>query len=305
MVRLPGDSTSPCGIVVVDKPAGLTSHDVVARVRRLANTRRVGHAGTLDPMATGVLVVGINRATRLLGYIQQTTKRYAATVQLGIATDTDDAEGQPVGQQDASHLSLAQVRAAFATQLGVIDQVPTTVSAIKVAGRRAYELARAGESVELSARQVHISELNVVEVAHRELAELTVVEAQITVTCSAGTYIRAIARDVGELLGVGGHLTELRRLAVGEFGVDSAQTLPELEREFTYVPIAEVARKTFVALNLTEEQAIAVRVGRALPVHLPAAITALFAPDGQFLALYRQEDRQEGSIARPAAVFVG
>ncbi|HMU36812.1 MAG TPA: tRNA pseudouridine(55) synthase TruB, partial [Marmoricola sp.] len=198
-------SEQTSGLVIVDKPAGFTSHDVVARVRRLAGTRKVGHAGTLDPMATGVLVLGVNRATRLLGHLMLTEKAYDATIKLGESTSTDDAEGETIATSDTSGLSEDQVRAALAEFVGDIDQVPTAVSAIKVDGKRAYARVRAGEEVELSARRVHIASIEVTRV---ELPEV-----DISVRCSSGTYIRAIARDLGAALGVGGHLSALRRTA--------------------------------------------------------------------------------------------
>jgi tRNA pseudouridine55 synthase len=292
------------GLVIVDKPAGVTSHDVVARVRRLAGTRKVGHAGTLDPMATGVLVLGVDRATRLLGHLMLTEKSYEATVRLGESTSTDDAEGETLAVADAAHLGDAEIRAAFASQVGDIEQVPTAVSAIKVDGKRAYALARAGESVELSARPVTIHELAVGEI--RPGARAGSVDIDIRVRCSSGTYIRAIARDVGAALGVGGHLTALRRTAVGPYRLDAARSLEALAEEFSVLPIADAARAAFAAYDLDEGQAGHVRVGRKLSLPLEG-LTALFAPDGEFLALY--EPAPGGSdlepVARPVAVFTG
>ncbi|GAA1962310.1 tRNA pseudouridine(55) synthase TruB [Nocardioides panacihumi] len=286
------------GLVVVDKAGGMTSHDVVARVRRLAGTRKVGHAGTLDPMATGVLVLGVDRATRLLGHLMLTEKAYDATVRLGQSTNTDDAEGETLATASTDHLDGEAIRAAFAGQVGDIEQVPTTVSAIKVDGKRAYALARAGESVELAARPVTIHELAV----HAIRREGAVTDVDISVRCSSGTYVRAIARDVGATLGVGGHLTALRRTAVGPYGVDMAHTLEELGEEFAVLPIADAARAAFASYDLDEEQARDVRVGRRLALGL-AGLTAVFAPDGAFLALY--EPTADASVARPVAVFTG
>ena len=282
------------GLVVVDKPAGLTSHDVVARVRRLAGTRKVGHAGTLDPMATGVLVLGVNRATRLLGHLMLTEKAYAATIRLGVATTTDDAEGETTAVVSAAHLEEPTVRAALAEFVGEIEQVPTAVSAIKVDGKRAYQRVRDGEDVELKARPVTIHELTVLDV--RPAGEA--LDVDVSVRCSSGTYIRAIARDLGAVLGVGGHLTALRRTAVGAFGLDLARTLEQLGEDFTMLPIADAARESFTVRELDEGQAGDVRFGRALDVEL-AGLTAVFAPDGEFLALY--EPRQ--GVARAVAVF--
>lgn len=287
------------GLVVVDKPAGITSHDVVARVRRLAGTRKVGHAGTLDPMATGVLVLGLERATRLLGHLMVTEKAYAATVRFGVATDTDDAEGEVVGGSSTAVLSEEQIRAELARFTGDLLQVPTAVSAIKVDGKRAYERVRAGEQVELAARPVTVHELVVREVRKAEQT----VDVDITLRCSSGTYVRAIARDAGRNLGVGGHLIALRRTAVGPYGLDVARTLEALAEDFSVLPIAVAARAAFPAIDLDEGFARAVAVGR--PLELPPdrqldGLTALFAPDGTFLALY---EPREGR-ARPVAVFV-
>ena len=281
------------GLVVVDKDPGMTSHDVVARVRRLAATRKVGHAGTLDPMATGVLVLGVERATRLLGHLMLTEKAYDATIRLGVATTTDDAEGEVVATHDVSGVTEDDVRTGLARFVGDIEQVPTAVSAIKVDGKRAYARVRDGEQVELKARPVTIHELVVHEVA--------LPDVRISVRCSSGTYIRAIARDLGAALGVGGHLTALRRTAVGSFDLAAARTLEQLTSDFAVLPIADAARASFPAVDLGEEQAAHVRFGRALGVTLPGqGPHAVFAPDGEFLALYEQRGEQ----ARPVAVFV-
>jgi len=281
------------GLVVVDKAPGMTSHDVVARVRRLAGTRKVGHAGTLDPMATGVLVLGVDRATRLLGHLMLTEKAYDATIRLGVATSTDDAEGEVLETRAADDVDPQDVRAELARFVGDIEQVPTAVSAIKVDGKRAYARVRDGEQVELRARPVTIHELVVHDVA--------LPDVRISVRCSSGTYIRAIARDLGAALGVGGHLTALRRTAVGPFDLAVARTLDELAEDVAVLPIADTARATFPGVDLDEEQAAHVRVGRALDLVLPGdGPHALFAPGGEFLALYERRGQQ----ARPVAVFV-
>lgn len=282
------------GLVVVDKAGGMTSHDVVSRVRRLAGTRKVGHAGTLDPMATGVLVLGVDRATRLLGHLMLTEKGYDATIRLGAATTTDDAEGEVTTTASADDLAAVteqRVRDVLVTFVGDIEQVPTAVSAIKIDGKRAYARVRDGEDVVIPARPVTIHELVVHEVA--------LPDVRISVRCSSGTYIRAIARDAGELLGVGGHLTALRRTAVGAFDLDAARTLEQLADGFAVLPIADAARATFTALDLDDARAADVRIGRALDVPLDG-LTALFAPDGAFLALYEPRDE----LARAVAVFV-
>jgi tRNA pseudouridine55 synthase len=279
------------GLVVVDKPGGMTSHDVVARVRRLAGTRKVGHAGTLDPMATGVLVLGVNRATRLLGHLSLTDKRYDATVRLGVTTTTDDAEGEVVETRPTDAVTADDVRRVLASFVGEIDQVPSAVSAIKVDGKRAYARVRAGEDVDLPARRVTVHAI--------EVTALDLPDVRISVHCSSGTYIRAIARDLGAALGVGGHLTVLRRTAVGPFGLADAHSLDELADEFRVIAIADAARATFPAVDLDDTQTADVRVGRRLDLALDET-TALFAPDGEFLALYREG---EDGRARAVAVF--
>lgn len=280
------------GLVVVDKPGGMTSHDVVSRVRRLAGTRKVGHAGTLDPMATGVLVLGVNRATRLLGHLMLTDKGYDATIKLGVATTTDDAEGEVVATASTEGLDEATIRSAAAEFVGDLMQVPTAVSAIKVDGKRAYQRVRDGEEVELKARPVTVHELTVTDVRGDEL--------DVSVRCTSGTYIRAIARDLGARLGVGGHLAALRRTAVGPYDLSVAHTLEELSDEFRLLPIADAARAAFPAVDLDDRQAGDVRVGRPLDLEL-SALTGVFAPDGSFLALYEPKDGR----ARPVAVFTG
>jgi tRNA pseudouridine55 synthase len=205
------------GLVIVDKPGGMTSHDVVARVRRLAHTRRVGHAGTLDPMATGVLVIGIEKATRLLGHLTLTEKTYEATIRLGQSTSTDDAEGEPTGGCPVSKATRGALEEEIAKLTGEILQVPSSVSAIKVNGQRAYKLTRAGEAPELAARPVTVYEFRVTAI--REEGDYLDLDA--TIRCSSGTYIRALARDLGTALGTGGHLTALRRTAVGPYTLHS------------------------------------------------------------------------------------
>jgi tRNA pseudouridine55 synthase len=288
--------SSVSGLVVVDKPSGLTSHDVVGRVRRLASTRRVGHAGTLDPMATGVLLLGVNRATRLLGHLALTEKEYDAVVRLGVSTTTDDAEGEVTATCSAAGLNEPEIRAALEKFTGTFPQVPSSVSAVKVGGQRAYKRVRAGEDVVLAARTVTIHRLE----AGPPRVDGDVVDLPITVRCSSGTYIRAIARDLGAALGVGGHLVALRRTAVGPFGLDEAITLDALAEDFTMLPMAAVARRCFPALDLDETQAPAVAHGRALELDTgsPGPV-AVFGPGGEFLALYEQR----GPLAKAVAVF--
>jgi len=289
--------TVESGLVVVDKPGGMTSHDVVARVRRLAGTRKVGHAGTLDPMATGVLVVGLNRATRLLGHLLLTDKGYDATLRLGVSTTTDDADGEVVATAPADGVTDDAIRAGLGAMVGEIAQVPSAVSAIKVDGRRAYDLVRAGEQVDLAARPVRIDAIDVRAIRHGA----GTVDVDIAVQCSSGTYIRAIARDLGVTLGVGGHLTVLRRTAVGAFGIEVARTLDQLGESLTLIPIAEAARSSFPSVDLSDGHAIDVQHGRKIELALPGdGPHAVFSPDGEFLALYEQD----GDVARAVAVFV-
>jgi tRNA pseudouridine55 synthase len=294
------------GLVIVDKPGGLTSHDVVARIRRLAGTRRVGHAGTLDPMATGVLVVGVEKATRLLGYLTLTQKQYEATIRLGQSTSTDDAEGEvtftaPADGVSAAVLSQDEISKAVAELTGEIQQVPPAVSAIKVDGQRAYKLTRAGAAPELKPRPVTVYEFTVTDV--RPAGDLLDVDA--TVRCSSGTYIRALARDLGSKLGTGGHLTALRRTRVGGYGLEAARTLDQLAERFEVMPLAEAAAATFPRRDLSADEARRLAHGGRLAVGPPgtgtASPTAAFAPDGSLVALLAEQDGQ----ARPLVVFAG
>ena len=289
------------GLVIVDKPAGVTSHDVVARVRKIAGTRKVGHAGTLDPMATGVLVLGINKATRLLGHLMLAEKAYDATVRLGASTNTDDAEGEVTAQDGAADVSEAQVREALKAFEGTIQQVPSTVSAIKVGGKRAYKLAREGEEVVLQPRPVTIHEL----VLHDVRREGDFLDLDISVSCSSGTYIRAIARDLGAALGVGGHLTALRRTEVGPFALEDAPiSLEEMKAtgRLNLVTLADVGERLFLNMTVDEQQATDISFGRKLDLALPAAEgpVAMLSEDGELLALYEQQ----GAQAVPIAVLV-
>jgi tRNA pseudouridine55 synthase len=286
------------GLVIVDKPAGWTSHDVVARTRRLAGTRKVGHAGTLDPMATGVLLLGFGRATRLLGHLQLADKAYEATIRLGESTVTDDAEGEVLERVSASHLDPEEIRVAMLPLTGDIEQVPTAVSAIKVDGKRSYARVRAGEQVDLPARPVTVSTFEAI--GFRSLGE--VLDLDVRVSCSTGTYVRALARDLGAALGVGGHLTMLRRTRVGGFTLAEARTLDTLESEFISTPLNDAARLSFPVLDLDDSTALDVRYGRRLVDFSLGNVgpVALFDSDGNFLALYEQR----GSDARPVAVFV-
>ncbi|HEU4489704.1 MAG TPA: tRNA pseudouridine(55) synthase TruB [Jiangellales bacterium] len=290
-------SPAPDGVVVVDKPSGLTSHDVVARVRRLAGTRRVGHAGTLDPMATGVLVLGVERATRLLGHLALTEKAYDARIRLGASTVSDDTQGEVVSTADASAVPDSAIAAEVAALTGEILQVPSRVSALKVEGRRAHERVRDGEAVELAARPVTVHRFEVVTL-HRDGGPY--VDLDVEVDCSSGTYVRALARDLGAALGVGGHLTALRRTRVGPYDLAVAHTLEELADELTILPLADAAAAAFPRHEVDEETARRLRHGMAIPrTGLGEGPVAVFGPGGDFLALV--EDR--GPRAKPLAVF--
>ncbi|SPM37490.1 tRNA U55 pseudouridine synthase TruB, may also work on U342 of tmRNA, partial [Mycobacterium rhizamassiliense] len=292
------------GIVVVDKPAGMTSHDVVGRCRRIFSTRRVGHAGTLDPMATGVLVIGIERATKILGLLTASTKSYAATIRLGQTTSTEDAEGELLQSIPADHLTDEAIAAAVAGLRGDIEQVPSAVSAIKVDGRRAYQLVREGQTVELKARPVRIERFDVLA-TRRGSGGLGVIDLDVDVDCSSGTYIRALARDLGSTLGVGGHLTSLRRTRVGRFGLDQAWALDDLaERPRLSHTLDEACLLMFPRRDLTAEEVDATSNGRALS---PAGLDGVYAAtdaDGRVIALLRDEGSRTKSVVvvRPATL---
>jgi tRNA pseudouridine55 synthase len=292
--------TAPDGLVVVDKPAAWTSHDVVARMRRLAGTRKVGHAGTLDPMATGVLVLGIGRATRLLTYLVGADKTYTATIRLGVSTVTDDAQGEPTQRRDATGLDRGDVDVAVRDLTGAIEQVPSAVSAIKVAGQRSYARVRAGEQVELAARAVTVYRFDVLAARAGVEEGLGVLDLDVEVDVSSGTYVRALARDLGAALAVGGHLTALRRTRVGPYALDRARTLDALEREepLGVLSLAEAARAAFTCRELTADEVRALRYGQRVSATGAAAgpgalPVAGLGPDGELVALL--EDRGESA----------
>jgi tRNA pseudouridine55 synthase len=279
----------PTGLIVVDKPAGMTSHDVVSRVRRIAKTRRVGHGGTLDPMATGVLVLGVGRATRLLTYVIGSDKRYAGTIRLGQSTVTDDAEGEVTTSTPADAVQDAAIRAGVAALTGEIMQVPSAVSAIKINGQRSYKRVRAGEEVEHAARPVTVSRFDILAISRDTPG---VVDVDVDVACSSGTYIRALARDLGTALGVGGHLTALRRTAVGGFTLADALTLEQLaERDDPVgLDLAAAAGRYFARRDADEQEAAVLAHGGPLaPAGIPGAY-AVFAPDGAVIAIVRERD---------------
>jgi tRNA pseudouridine55 synthase len=292
--------TAPDGLVVVDKPAGWTSHDVVARIRRLAGTRKVGHAGTLDPMATGVLVVGVERATKLLTYLVGADKTYTATIRLGASTLTDDAEGEVTARAAAADvvaLRAPDVEAAVRGLTGPIQQVPSAVSAIKVGGVRSYARVRSGEQVELAPRPVTVHRFEVLDRRPDDDDGRLVLDLDVEVEVSSGTYVRALARDLGAALGVGGHLRALRRTAVGPYGVDIAHSLDALAERFSVLPLAHAARAVFTARELTEGEVTALRYGqRVVATGTDGAPVAAFGPDGSFVALLEDRGEQAKSL---------
>jgi tRNA pseudouridine55 synthase len=295
------DRPTGAGIVIVDKPAGLTSHDVVARCRRIFRTRKVGHAGTLDPMATGVLVIGVERATKILGLLTEASKSYAATIRLGQSTSTEDAEGEILQQVSAQHLTDEAIAAAMTGLRGDITQVPSAVSAVKIGGRRAYRLAREGNTVDLAARPVRIDRFEMRAVRRPD----QLVDIDVEVDCSSGTYIRALARDLGKALAVGGHLTALRRTRVGRFGLDQARSLDDLaEQPRLNLSLDEACLLLFPRRQLSRQEAEAARHGRALT---PAGVDGVYAAhtaDGQVIALLRDGGPRTKSVVviRPATL---
>ncbi|MER6093985.1 tRNA pseudouridine(55) synthase TruB [Streptomyces bluensis] len=293
--------TPPDGLVIVDKPSGFTSHDVVAKMRGIAKTRRVGHAGTLDPMATGVLVLGVEKATKLLGHLALTEKEYLGTVRLGQNTVTDDAEGEITASTDASKITREAIDTGIAKLTGDIMQVPSKVSAIKIDGVRSYKRARDGEDFDIPARPVTVSSFTVYDVREAVVEDGTpVLDVIVSVVCSSGTYIRALARDLGADLGVGGHLTALRRTRVGPYKLDSARTLEQLQEDLTVMPIAEAAAAAFPRWDVDARRARLLLNGVRL--EMPDAYTgtgpvAVFDPEGRFLALVEEQKGKAKSLA--------
>lgn len=281
--------TAPSGILLLDKPGGITSHDLVARTRRRAGTRKVGHAGTLDPMATGLMILGIGSSTRLLTFVVGLGKTYEATIRLGESTVTDDAEGESTGRADAAAVAAitdAQLSDGIAALTGDILQVPSSVSAIKIDGKRSYARVRSGEEVEIPARPVTISEFSVLGRRESE----GVLDLDVRVSCSSGTYIRALARDLGSALGVGGHLTALRRTAIGPFDVASAGDIDEIEVVAELLPPTTVARALFEVVELGAEESTDLANGKRVP--------AAEAPRGVTLAAVGPGERLVGLAER-------
>jgi tRNA pseudouridine55 synthase len=300
LTRRQRNDADPGGLIVIDKPAGMSSHDVVSKVRRIVGSRKVGHGGTLDPMATGVLVVAVNRTTRLLAHLQLNTKVYEATIRLGQTTLTDDADGETTGGSSTAAVTEEMVRTAITGFLGDIEQVPSSISAIKVDGERAYKLARAGETLTLAARPVTIESYDVLAFRRPAADQLDV---DVVVACSSGTYIRALARDLGDVLGVGGHLTALRRTRVGPFDLERARTLDALADlpDPVELKLPDAMRVAFDVREISVRDAESLSYGQFLTPDGRSGIYGAIDTDGRAVALLRDDERH----ARPVLVFIG
>ncbi len=290
-------TSTPVGLLALDKPEGITSHGCVAAARRAMGTRKVGHAGTLDPMATGVLLLGVGRGTRLLGHLALHDKDYTATIRLGSSTITDDREGDVVSVADAAAVAAISedaIRAGIIPLTGEIEQVPTAVSAIKVDGKRAHARVRAGEEVDLKARRVTVERFEIVDIRRGDGC----IDLDVEVTCSTGTYVRALARDLGASLGVGGHLTSLRRTRVGAWTISACASWADLtesdDPRGLLIPLADVARRSFPVVEVDDAGALWVRNGRPVRELLdssPEDVTAILGPGGVLLALVGPSER--------------
>jgi tRNA pseudouridine55 synthase len=294
------------GLVLIDKPSGWTSHDVVARLRKLAGTRRVGHAGTLDPMATGLLLIGVNSATKLLTFLVGENKTYEATIRLGASTITDDKESEftaVANPDDVESLTPARVEEALKALRGPIEQVPSSVSAIKVDGERAYAKVRSGDEVKLKARPINIHRFEIVGEPRLVIeGENTFLDFEAIIDCSSGTYIRALARDLGDALGVGGHLTALRRTKIGSYSIEQAQDLDGLTAEtLAVLPIEKAATQQFAVRELSDQEVIDLRHGKRLKVVAESELepTAAIAADGSLIAMLTKS----GNAAKSLVVF--
>ena len=283
------------GIVLVDKPEGPTSHDVVAKARRIFGTRKVGHAGTLDPMATGMLVLGIGKATRLLGYITASEKEYLATIRLGQATNTDDAQGEVTSSASTSAVTDEQILNSVREFRGPISQKPSSVSAIKVNGKRAYALVRKGQEVDLPAREVMIHDFEVIGISRVE----EFIDVKVRVVCSAGTYIRALARDLGVKLGVGGHLTELRRTKSGKFS--QMRSLVDIENSPSVIDLPDAVRMLFPSVEISGDDIKKAKNGMRVPMsaEVSAPLIGVFSNVGELISLC---ENTQGELV-PAVVF--
>ena len=285
------------GFLLIDKAGGMTSHDVVAMARKKLDTKKVGHAGTLDPMATGVLVLGVGIATRLLTYITDGKKTYEATILLGKSTHTDDKDGDLTftgDQEIISKISDDQIKGELAKFIGKIKQRPSSVSAIKIDGKTAHARVRAGESVEIAERHVTIYELITKEI--RNLSN--VIEVDISVTCSAGTYIRAIARDIGSNLNIGGHLIALRRILVSPFSIEQCKQVKDAD----LIPVGELIEKLFPTRNLDLAQSSEIRFGRVIEQNSKEGVFAALDNQGNFVALL--ENKLQGNLVVAAPILV-
>ena len=280
------------GFLLVDKASGMTSHDVVAKARKKCGTKRVGHAGTLDPMATGVLVLGVGNATKLLQYVVDGKKSYEATIKLGIATHTDDREGEVVSTADTSAITEEEIRTGLGKFVGTIMQRPSSVSAIKIDGKRAHQRVRDGEDVVIPEREVTISSIDIQSIRASEI--------DIVVTCSAGTYIRSIARDLGDALHVGGHLTRLRRTLVSPFSIDECTDL----ESGVLLDTAAGVRRMMPTRTLTYEELIEIGFGRTIQANSVSGIVAALTIDGTFAALLENRDYAGKELAAPTLVAV-
>ena len=301
MTQASPDPLATSGLVVVDKPAGMTSHDVIGRLRRIFHTRRVGHAGTLDPLATGVLIVGINRGTKFLTHLVAATKSYQATIRLGMATTTDDAEGAEISRADTTHLTDDDITAALSQFIGRIMQRPAAVSAIKIDGKRAHERVRDGETVDIPARPVTVHRFDVLD----QRSVDGYIDLDVDVFCSSGTYIRSLARDLGNALGVGGHLTALRRTTVGPFDLTHARTLEELEdNPQLSLTLDQALAASFPVLRVSGEEGHKLAMGQWLEPRGLKGIHAAVTPDGQAVALVKEKGKRLATVfvARPSTL---
>ena len=289
------------GLILVDKPAGWTSHDVVSRTRKIAGTRKVGHAGTLDPMATGMLVIGFNKATRLLTYIVDTTKIYRATIRLGHNTTTDDADGEITQTRFANAVTREAIEAAIIDLTGTIQQVPSSVSAIKIDGKRAYHRVREGETVDIPAREVTVHRFDIEDI--RRADDGKTIDVDVEVECTAGTYIRALARDLGEALNTGGYLTALRRTAVGPYRIEDAVTMDELADNLVYTELSTAMIRLFDVRLVSYDEAKDLIHGRRIAASKSDELLAATLKNGHVIALIKDAERAGKIEAKPEIVF--
>lgn len=296
-MNLDKEENSLNGFLIIDKPSGITSHSVVHQIRKVTNTKKVGHAGTLDPDATGVLVVGLGKATRLITYLVSDNKTYQATIRLGQSTSTDDREGEILKTVDCSNLDENEINSVILNFIGDIDQIPSAVSAIKINGQKAYDLVRKGEKVELKPRKIHISAIDIHEIKKVN----SFIDLNLTIHCSSGTYIRALARDIGEQLKVGGHVTNLRRLQSGQWNISDAKKIEELKVDnLPLISMAEIATTMFPSVKVEFEEIQDLIHGRYVrKTHEPAETIALIDKKPSLVALAHGD----GVMLKPQIVF--